>query len=231
MIRRLALFDLDHTLIPYDSGMAWLRFLVRRGVLSEAAPERYLDCCRRYLAGALSLAELHRVAMAPLAQHGDPELDAWREEFAVGAAAAIPDAAYRLVARHRHAGALCCIVTTTNDFIAAPFAEALDVTLLASVAERRRGRFTGEVVGELCHGEAKLRRVGAWLEGLGLTWADFGHTMFYSDSASDLPLLGRVSEAVAVRPDAELRRVALHAAWRIAETLDDAFDRPVETVG
>src|SRR5436190_1547831 len=26
---RLALFDLDHTLIPFDSGMAWTRFLAQ----------------------------------------------------------------------------------------------------------------------------------------------------------------------------------------------------------
>jgi phosphoserine phosphatase len=35
----LALFDLDHTLIPFDSGMAWTHFLVERGVLPAQAEE------------------------------------------------------------------------------------------------------------------------------------------------------------------------------------------------
>ena len=35
----LALFDLDHTLIAFDSGMAWMRFLVARGALPAAAAE------------------------------------------------------------------------------------------------------------------------------------------------------------------------------------------------
>jgi phosphoserine phosphatase len=39
---RLALFDLDHTLIPFDSGMAWTRMLVERGVLPAQAEEAYL---------------------------------------------------------------------------------------------------------------------------------------------------------------------------------------------
>ncbi len=39
---KLALFDLDHTLIPFDSGMAWTRFLVERGVLPPEAEAQYL---------------------------------------------------------------------------------------------------------------------------------------------------------------------------------------------
>ena len=35
----LALFDLDHTLIPFDSGMAWTRFLILRGVLPATEAE------------------------------------------------------------------------------------------------------------------------------------------------------------------------------------------------
>lgn len=230
--RRLALFDLDHTLIPFDSGMAWLRFLARCGVLAADVPERYLDLCRGYLAGNVALADLHRFAMAPLACHDDADLEAWREEFALHVAADIPLAAHALVSRHRSADALCCIVTTTNDFVAAPFARALGVACLASPAARRHGRFTGEIEGNLCHGETKVLRVSAWLKGLGLGWGDFRHSIFYSDSASDLPLLGRVGEAVAVRPDPLLRRVVEQEGWRIAEDLGEALlDLPMEMGG
>lgn len=223
MTRRLALFDLDHTLIPFDSGMAWLRFLAARGALEPESPERYLDCCRQYVAGELSLAALHRFAMAPLARYPETELLAWREEFAAAMAPLIPAAAHALVAGHRAAGDLCCIVTATNDFVAAPFARALGAALLASPAECRDGRFTGRVAGELCHGEEKIRRVAAWLAGFGLGWGDFRHSVFYSDSAGDLPLLCQVSEAVAVRPDHILRRVAWSRKWRIAEDVGEAF--------
>lgn len=220
--RRLALFDLDLTLIPYDSGMAWLRFLVARGALDASVAEHYLDCCRQYLRGALSVRALHRVAMAPLARFPRGELDAWRAEFAAELAAAIPAAALALVAAHREGGALCALVTTTNDFVATPFARVLGVDrLIASRAELRDGRFTGEVVGELCHGAAKIARVEAWLAELGLGWADVTHSVFYSDSASDLPLLGHVDEAVAVRPEPRLRREAQARSWRIVEELVD----------
>ncbi len=221
--RRLALFDLDLTLIPYDSGMAWLRFLIGRGLLEADAAELYLERCRDYVRGALSVRELHRVAMAPQARFPRGQLDALRQEFAAGLADEIPAGARALVASHRAKGALCALVTTTNDFVAAPFALAFGVDqLLSSRAEVSGDRFTGEIVGELCHGATKVARVEAWLAEQGLRWAEFAHTTFYSDSISDLPLLSRVVEAVAVRPDPALRNEAQIRGWRIVEDLDDA---------
>ncbi len=64
---KLALFDLDHTLIPFDSGMAWIRFLVRAGVLAPDAEARYLACCHQVVAGTLDIHAMHRASMAPLA--------------------------------------------------------------------------------------------------------------------------------------------------------------------
>lgn len=221
--RRLALFDLDLTLIPYDSGLAWLRFLVERGALAAAAADHYLDCCGQYVHGALDLRALHRVAMAPLACHPAATLYAWQAEFAARVTAAIPAAARALVARHRDAGALCVLVTATNDFVAAPFARALGLEhLVASRAQRSGDRFSGEIDGALCHGAVKIDRVEAWLGERGLGWGEFAHTVFYSDSASDLPLLRRVAEAVAVGPDPALRREAQNRGWRIVEEIADA---------
>lgn len=221
--RRLVLFDLDHTLIPFDSGLAWLRFLVGHGVLAADFPDYYLDCCRQYLRGTLALRALHRVAMAPLARHRRASLNIWRAQFASRLATHVPPAAGALVARQRAVGALCCIVTTTNDFVAAPFAAHLGVEhLLASTAQLRGSRFTGEIAGPLCHGEGKIERVDAWLAGQGLNWADFAESVFYTDSASDLPLLQRVGKAVAVRPDNALRVQAERRGWTIVEELADA---------
>ena len=70
-----------------------------------------------------------------------------------------------------------------------------------------------------CFREHKVTRVLAWLtqrtpcDATGL--AAFEQSWFYSDSASDLPLLAAVSNPVAVRPDVRLREHALRAGWPI----------------
>ena len=55
----------------------------------------------------------------------------------------------------------------------------------------------------------------AWLAGLGHDWNSFGRSWFYSDSHNDLPLLGKVSDPVAVDPDPTLERHARERGWPI----------------
>ena len=63
-----------------------------------------------------------------------------------------------------------------------------------------------------------MTRVQQWLAQQGLPEiAAFEASWFYSDSASDLPLLSSVSNPVAVRPDERLHAHALARGWRILE--------------
>ena len=62
--------------------------------------------------------------------------------------------------------------------------------------------------------EGKILRLQAWLAERKCTLADCDST-FYSDSASDLPLLEAVQKPVAVRPDERLRRAALERGWKV----------------
>lgn len=224
--RALALFDLDFTLVPFDSGMHWVRFLMRCGVLEDGFDEAYLALCQRYLAGEGDAVTLHRFVLGSLARLPGAQLAAFQQRFAATLADVVPAASRALVERHRAAGDLCCIVTATTRAIAAPLAQAFGIeNLLASEAQRGADeRHTGEIEGELCHGAAKVRRVAAWLQSRGEDWAGFSRTIFYSDSRSDLPLLAAVSHPVAVHPDDGLRRHAERNGWPVVDDLSDLSD-------
>ena len=220
----LALFDLDHTLIPFDSGMAWTGFLVARGVLPAQAEAQYLEFCQQYVAGTLDIHAMHRANIRPLMHLARPVLARLLREFEAEIAPRVPASMRALVARHREAGDLCAIVTATTRFIAEPFARLFDTPhLVATEAASTDAGMTGEIEGEPCYREHKLTRVERWLAGLGSGAPDrltgFGRSWFYSDSASDLPLLRTVSNPVAVRPDARLRAHALEAGWPILDAL------------
>jgi HAD superfamily hydrolase (TIGR01490 family) len=218
----LALFDLDHTLIPFDSGMAWTQFLVRAGVLPESAEAQYLAYCRQYVDGTLDIHAMHRAHVAPLARFPRALLDQWGREFEVRMAAQVPASMRVLVQRHLDAGDLCAIVTATTRFVAEPFTrlfgiEHLLATEPATEDGSPQGVLTGEIAGLPCYREHKLTRVAQWLADrqphLPGTLQGFERSWFYSDSASDLPLLKAVSHPVVVRPDERLRAHALRAGW------------------
>jgi HAD superfamily hydrolase (TIGR01490 family) len=217
----LALFDLDHTLIAFDSGMAWTAYLVRVGALAEEANSRYLDFCKQYVAGTLDIHAMHRASVAPLRPFGVAQLLAWREGFEAGISARLSKPAHALVERHREAGDLCAIVTATTRFVAEPFARQFGVEhLVATEWQAVDGVPSGEIDGRPCYRENKPIRVRDWLAGLGGVRREisaFDRSWFYSDSISDLPLLNAVTDPVAVCPDQRLRDHAAEMNWPIVD--------------
>ncbi len=224
--KTLALFDLDHTLIPFDSGLAWTRFLVARGVLTAGDECRYLDFCHQYVAGTLDIRAMHRAGLRPLLGVPRVTLAQWLRAFEREMASCLPPQALALVRRHRDAGHLCAIVTATERLIAEPFARLFGIdhlvaTCAATVDGTPGAAFTGEIDGEPCFRSHKVGRVNAWLTshsaGTVANLSGFDSSWFYSDSISDLPLLEAVSHPVAVRPDDRLRAHAASAGWQVLE--------------
>lgn len=215
---RLALFDLDNTLLAGDSDYEWGQFLVDRGVLErdsyEAQNRAYFD---QYVAGTLDIHEYLGFALRPLAQHSPQDLARWHAEFMRRRILPMVSAAARaLVRRHLAQGDLCAVITATNSFVTGPIAREFGVPhLLATEPESREGRFTGRVAGIPCFREGKVRRLDEWLSGQGRALGDFPESWFYSDSHNDLPLLERVTRPVAVDPDESLLRTARERNWEV----------------
>lgn len=214
---RLALFDLDHTLVPFDTGMAWLRFLAERERLPGEVAARYLDHCLRYVNSEVDLRSLQRVLLKPLAAVNRADLRAWTAEFAQTVPATLEATALALVRKHVDAGDRCVLVTATTRFIAEVYAAAFGIgeTLASEALADSHGQLTGEVAGPPCAGAHKLAKLLSLLQLEGLTLASFEASHFYSDSTGDLPLLEAVSHPVAVRPAPGLRVLAEQRGWPI----------------
>jgi len=219
--RRLALFDLDHTLLPLDSDYQWADYLARTGRAGDPAlaRQRNDELMARYNRGELTAQESCEFLLGLLAPHTPFDLAAWHEDFmAAVIRPAIAAPALELVDSHLRAGDLCAVVTATNSFVTAPIARAFGIPhLIATEPEFVAGRYTGRIQGTPSFKEGKVVRVDQWLAGLGLTLADFSTTFFYSDSVNDVPLLEAVNHPVAVNPSPALRDLARARGWPVLE--------------
>lgn len=216
---KLALFDLDHTLIPIDSDYSWGQFTVRLGWRDAETHTRANDAFyEQYKAGTLDIHEYIRFSVAPLAEHGAEKADAAHRLFMDEVIRpAMRPQALDLVRRHQAAGDQVVIVTATNEFVTRPIASAFGVPELIAIDLERdaRGNPTGAIRGTPSFREGKVARVEQWLGARGLDWSRVEHSTFYSDSINDLPLLEKVHEPVATNPDARLSAIAADRGWRI----------------
>ena len=215
----LALFDLDGTLIPGDSDHAFGEFMIELGwVDAESHRQRNDHFYRQYLAGTLDIDEY--VAFSTLAWRQRPpaEQQAASQRFIEQVIwPQMQAVAFDLLQRHRDAGDLVAIVTATNEFVTRPIAAAFEVRHLLAVELERdaSGAATGRIAGVPSFREGKIARVHQWLDSLGHTLDGFDHSVFYSDSTNDLPLLELVSEPVATNPSPALEAIARERGWRI----------------
>ena len=221
---KIALFDLDNTLLPIDSDYAWGEFMIARGWVEPVEFKRGNDhFYEQYKAGELNVHAYVRFATAAIVRAGAANSIAAHADFmrSVVQKSIRPEAS-ALLEQHRLAGDMVVIVTATNEFVTRPIATAFGVSELIAVELERdctqggSGWITGAIEGVPSFREGKVTRVQQWLRSRGWDW-DTVHTTFYSDSINDLPLLEKANVAVATNPDPRLRALATERGWRILE--------------
>ncbi|QWE12199.1 HAD family phosphatase [Polynucleobacter sp. AP-Titi-500A-B4] len=221
---QLALFDLDHTLLPCDSDYEWGQFLARLGVVDgEDYARKNERFYQDYKDGKLNIHEFLRFALKPLSEHSRAQLKEWHDQFMEEVITGqLRQKAIDLVKQHQDAGDLCCVVTATNSFVTRPIVESFGIEhLIATEPATMDGsplaNFTGEIKGTPNFREGKIQNLQDWLSKQKLSLSQLPCSYFYSDSMNDLPLLEKVSHPVATNPDDRLRSEAQKRGWPILE--------------
>lgn len=225
MTDTLALFDLDNTLLPIDSDYEWGEFMVRIGAVDKDYYEKKnQEFFLQYQNGTLDPAEFLAFVLGTLSQYTRKQLDIWHAQFMKEVILPqIKPQAINLVKQHLNQNHLVAIVTATNRFITAPIARCFGVEHLiaATPEEKENGDLTGRLVGIPTSGEGKIIHTQNWLKEMNLSFDNFKHTYFYSDSDRDIPLLSHVNHPVAVNPNERLKTHALKHNWPILNLFND----------
>ena len=218
----IALFDLDHTLLPIDSDFTWTTFTNAMG-WTDAEQSRIANeaFSQQYKAGRLDMAEYVRFVTRAMRPFTPEQLLAAQEQYGREYIAPhIRQPALDLLAQHRAAGHTLVLTTATVCYIARPIGQQLGFAdehiITTQLHYTEQGCITGESVGQFNLREGKVHNFERWLQARGWDWGDV-HITFYSDSINDLPLLEKANTPVATNPDDQLRQIATERNWHIMD--------------
>lgn len=122
------------------------------------------------------------------------------------------------IAADRAAGRRLVLATASYRLYSEAIAERLgfDDVIATNSMTGLDGRIIARIDGENNYGPAKLRMIQAWMEAEGLERAQC-RIRFYSDHASDAPVMEWADEPFAVNAHDKLRRLAQQRGWPTAE--------------
>jgi len=211
---RLALFDLDLTVLSVNSVRDWIRNERQQGRVSALQALRAAVHLFRYryagadVSGAISRGISHL--------KGEKEEDfrqRTREFWLCQMSEKIRPGAIECIEEHRHVGDHIALLTSSSVYLAEEVAAHLAIPhVLAMRFDVQDGCFTGLPILPLCHGAGKVILAERLALQLGVSMQN---AVFYTDSMSDLPTLEKVGTPVLVHPDPRLRQVGIARNWQI----------------
>jgi HAD superfamily hydrolase (TIGR01490 family) len=215
--RAAAFFDLDKTLMAGSSGMAFGRAAFRSGLVGRRVLLGWgIEHLRYRLKGSTDATTQQVMAQVEELLGGIPSRDIARltPDLLAGILPRIYPQMLAEVREHQDAGRAAFIVSAANHELVELLAEVLQME--GGIGTRYEvdadGVLTGRIEDPFMYGEGKVEALRHFASAHDLDLAD---SWAYSDSASDLPMLRAVGNAVVVNPDAELTAIAKHEGWRI----------------
>ena len=233
---RIAVFDLDHTLINCDSGRCFAEYLCEYDLIENPVAYRrqFSEFAEAYSRGEVDFMRFYRFALEPLTRLTIRRLDAIVAAFVDEVIEShIYGRSQALLDWHRNQGDRLVLISATLELLVQPIGQRLGFApedILAVQLARKNGYYTGEIVGQPSYGEGKVKRFRSWCQDQGVT-GEHWHSCFYSDSIYDAPLLGTVDEPVVVNPDAALARLAQQRHWPVVAMESLSLPPPLRREG
>jgi HAD superfamily hydrolase (TIGR01490 family) len=214
---RAAFFDLDKTLLPGSSlflvarGLYDRDFYRIRDILRLSWEQLMFRVLGREVESGVNVAKKAALEFVE-GRSQDEVLDMGKEIVEERIFPRMYDGIVRAMEHHQEKGDLTFLVTASPDEVAKVIAEGLNMTdgLGTKAKVDEEGYYTGELEGDLMHGEEKRKAVKELADDYNI---DLSQSFAYSDSISDLPLLESVGHPQVVNPDSELNAIAHERGW------------------
>lgn len=211
-----AFFDVDGTALTVQSGILYIGYLRRHGLMSLADQLRIYWAYLTYKLGMLNMAKLVDVTSRWIRERAESDVaDHCREWYQTEIRRYLRSDIVRLVNEHRDAGHEVALLTSGTKYLNDHVAADLGVEhVLCSALEVVDGRFTGKPLEPLCFGRGKVVHAERFAEARGIRLED---CYYYGDSIHDRAMLAAVGQPRVVNPDPRLRVEARQRGWQVLE--------------
>ena len=213
---RLAIFDIDGTLIRPSTGWLATQTLRNEGILGRRDLVRGAYYQLLLTLGFLNYESVVKTAMKVLVGRTEDEVRGWfSRSFKEQGRHRFVKVAVDLLLEHKEKGDRIVLISGTSRVIGELICGYLPVDdLVCADAAVVDGKISTQIIQPVPYKEGKIPYAEAIGKECGLSLDD---AVFYTDSIADLPLMERVGEPIAVNPDFRVGRIARKRGWRIID--------------
>ena len=211
---KLAIFDLDNTILKIDSDYEMVNYLIDKSLISEKYRKINENYFNSYEDGSININNFSEFSLKPFVGMKQDHINFILDDFYYK----IIEPAYNLnlikiINKHKKANQEILLASATNSLIVSYISSKLGFKdFISSKVIFKSGICTGKVKQPHALGEGKLELVKeyCWDSNFSLN-----NACFYSDSINDLPLLEAVYMPIAVNPDKNLKNIAKSKNWTV----------------
>ena len=211
---KIAIFDLDNTILKADSDYEMVNFLISKNLIEKKYRKLNDDYFASYGSGTLDIEEFSEFSLKPFIGMTRSEIEIIVADFYQKVLAEkFNPYILSILDDHKNQGDLVILASATNSLIVSHVAKMIGLDqFVSSVVSFSSGVCTGTIKQPHALGEGKLVLVTKFLLDRKLS---FDKTYFYSDSINDEPLMRKVKYPVAVNPDAQLLELSKSLGWDV----------------
>ena len=211
---KLAIFDLDNTILKIDSDYEMVNYLIDKSLISEKYRKINENYFNSYEDGSININNFSEFSLKPFVGMKQDHINFILDDFYYK----IIEPAYNLnlikiINKHKKANQEILLASATNSLIVSYISSKLGFKdFISSKVIFKSGICTGKVKQPHALGEGKLELVKEYCRDSNFS---LNNACFYSDSKNDLPLLEAVYMPIAVNPDKNLKNIAKSKNWTV----------------
>ncbi|CRL64678.1 MULTISPECIES: HAD family hydrolase [Proteus] len=211
---KIAIFDLDETLLAGDSSRLWTRYLWDKKIVTDP---HFLKLDEQmiadYYAEKLDMNQYLYQHLSYFKHHDINKINHWVNDFTETKVQPLfyPEG-ISIITQYRQQNIPVIIISATMSFLVHAIAKQLNADISMGIdMQIKDNYYTGYIEGTPTFREGKVQRLNQWKEANNINNT---YVYFYTDSANDLPLCYQADNVTVINPDEQLAQISHMKNWK-----------------